>query len=179
MRGGWRESSAAERAGMSGQHRFQGRVPDGRFYLERPDGEERLLLNLWLAPWTFAGEPLWVAQSYYRHVDSAIVAALREADLLDRESLLSRFVRQAVSADIDSARLFVVQNLWYNQAVRKVGFLPGVGAHSVEAPGATFEGLGFVTNGNRTVLFLSDVPVAMGNADILFRAASAGTPGSR
>ncbi len=168
MRGNWVETSLDVKEKIAEkQHRFESRPPDGRFYLDRADGEERVLLNIWLAPWRVGKNPTWVAQAYYRHNDLPIIEFLRENEQFQDSELLAKFVGESISADIDSAQRFIVQNLWYNQSVRRVGFVPGVAPKSIEDPGHTFDGYGYFTAGGRAVLQLSETPVSMSETEFM------------
>jgi len=170
IRGEWRETRAGDegRAREVPQH-FDGRPADGRFYIERAEGASEIVLDVWLSRWRVDGLPVWVAQTYFRVVDSPLVAALR-ANLASTEqaALLSRFVGEAISADLDSAQEFVIQNLVYNQSARKLGFARGMERYDTESPGSSFDGLGYFTEGVRGVVYLSEVPVAYGDAGLLF-----------
>ena len=168
LRGRWRETSADEKQQLVEElHYFDGRVADGRFYLAREDSATQLVLNIWLSRWRVEGEPVWVAQAYFRDVDSALVAALRRSGAVGQSELLTRFIGEAISADLDSAQIFALQNFWYNQSVVKGGMALGLPARDAENPGTTFDGVGYVTRGARGVLFLSDVPAAFGDARLL------------
>jgi len=61
-----------------------------------------------------------------------------------------------------------MQNFWYNQSLRKVGIVTGAGKSTPERPGVTFDGVGYFTEGNRVVLFLSEAPVALGDTKVLY-----------
>jgi hypothetical protein len=166
MRGGWLETPIEEREELTEQHRFQGRVADGRFYMVRHDDDIRLVLRIWLSPWRVDGLPVWVAQSYYREEGGILYESMRDAGVLEKSALLAKFVGENVFADIDSARNFVHQNLWYNQSLERFTLVPGVGFRPSDAPGETYDGLGYFTDGLRSVLFVSETPVAMGETVI-------------
>jgi len=169
MRGEWRETQAQEKSrDQQSQQYFDGRTADGRFFIERADGDARLVVDIWLSPWRVDGQPLWVAQTYFREEDSPLIRALRRgAAAVEQTALLSRFIGEAISADVDSAQVMAMQNFWYNQAVQKVGFQQGVGVRSADDPGVSFDGLGFITNGWRGILYLSETPVPFGDAEFL------------
>lgn len=170
IRAEWRETRAEEKTltGEVPQH-YDGRPADGRFYIERSEGASQIVLDVWLSRWRVDGLPVWVTQTYFREVDSPLVAALR-ANLSSAEqaALFSRFVGEAISADLDGAKEFVIQNLVYNQSVRKLGFARGMERHDTDSPGRSFDGFGYFTDGVRGIVYLSEVPVAYGDADLLF-----------
>jgi hypothetical protein len=177
IRSQWRETQASESA-VDEPHYFDGRPADGRFYLERDDGaSQQLMLDIWLSRWSVSGEPIWVAQAYFREIDSPIVAALRRnVATAEQATLLKRFVGEAVSADLDAPQAFAMQHFWYNQSARKLGFTRGVGRFDADNPGATFDGRGYITRGIRAVVFVADRPVAFGDAELLFTGRDLGEP---
>ena len=63
LRGGWLETSSdGSVAVRARQQSFRGRQPDAIFSQSRDDGEERIVLHLWLAPWTLEGTQVWLGQ---------------------------------------------------------------------------------------------------------------------
>jgi hypothetical protein len=66
LRGRWRETSTSsvedERARK--QH-YMGRRPDAIFSKYREDGNEKMQLQLWVAPQRVEGQPVWVGQVFY------------------------------------------------------------------------------------------------------------------
>jgi hypothetical protein len=90
------------------------------------------------------------------------------ADLRDQYGLLSRFVGDSVSADIDSAVRFTIQNFWYNKSLLKIGWVPGIPPSTQESPDTTYDGIGYFTHGLRVVLFLSEIPVALDDAKVIY-----------
>ena len=176
LRGQWRETSVDEKQQLVEElHYFDGRIADGRFYLARRDSATQLVLHIWLSRWRLDGEPVWVAQTYFRDFDSPLVAALRRSGAAQQSDLLAQFVGEAISADLDSAQIFALQNFWYSQSVKKVGVAGGARVRDGDNPGTTFDGVGYVTRGTRGVLFVSDSPAAFGDARlILFENPSGG-----
>ncbi len=168
LRGGWLETSAEDGVAVKerSQH-FRGRRPDAIFSQLRGDGNERINLHLWLAPWRVNGEPAWVGQVYYLTEDNSLVGFLSDEGILDGE-LLSFFVRESVTADIDSAQRFLFQNFWYNGSLREVGYVGGVGYASLDAPREGFAGVAYFTDGYRMVAFLSETPVAMDEGRFIY-----------
>lgn len=150
------------------KHRFEGREPDAIFYIDRPDGTESLQMNLWMAPWQVGESAVWVAQVFYQQKDSPLVISLRNSGAAEKSNLLSRFVGESISADIDSAQRFAAQNFWYNQSLLKLGLVDGVGASTVDKHATTYEGFGYFTSGKRAVLFLSEIPVTLYDSRIIY-----------
>ncbi|MFV8819858.1 hypothetical protein [Haliea sp. E17] len=170
LRGDWRETRLdSEKTLQARQHQFRGRGPDGIFYLNRPDGNEQINLHLWLAPWRVEGQPVWVGQVYYREFEDSLLKTLAGDRSIRDSALLSRFMRESVAADIDSARRFLLQNLWYNQSLAGFGLVAGVGRSTEEQPLLTFDGVGYFTDGDRNVFLLSEAPVALDETRVLYR----------
>jgi hypothetical protein len=168
LRGGWLETSAEEGVAVRerSQH-FRGRRPDAIFSQLREDGNERINLHLWLAPWRVDSEPVWVGQVYYLTTDKSILSMFSSEQITD-SALLSFFVRESVTADIDSAQRFLFQNFWYNGSLRAAGFVGGVGSSSVDEPREGFGGVAYITDGYRLVAFLSETPMAMDEGHFIY-----------
>ncbi|WP_235898590.1 LssY C-terminal domain-containing protein [Parahaliea maris] len=170
FRGGWWESRADDpTTRRAREHHYRGRPPDAIFTLNRMDSNERLQLHLWLAPLTVEGEPGWVGQVLYRRVRSGLEALSGLENYLDSGWRLRLFARESVESDVDNAHRYLVQNLWYNQSLRSIGFLGGAGESSSEAPRTTFDGFPYVTEGFRAVMFLSEQPVAMSETTLIYQ----------
>ena len=169
LRGGWLETSIdASMARKAREHRYDEREPDAVFYMDRPDGNERLQVNLWLAPWRVGTDSVWLVQVFYRNQDKPIMAALRGSEAAQNSTFLSRFVGESVSADIDSAQRYMMQNFWYNHSLAKVGIVKGVGASTVDDPDSTYDGFGYFSKGYRTVIFLSEEAIALDDGVIIY-----------
>ncbi|MEE4282191.1 MAG: hypothetical protein V2I41_09615, partial [Pseudomonadales bacterium] len=66
LRGGWLETPADETVAVRARkNMYQGRRSDAIFSQVRPDGRERVVLQLWLTPWRVQDEPAWVGFVYY------------------------------------------------------------------------------------------------------------------
>ena len=169
LRGAWLETSTDQKMlRKAREHYYRGREPDTVFYVDRADGNERLQLNLWLAPLRVGSDAVWFGQVFYRAQDTPLAQAVRENKTLQNSKVLVRFVGESVSADIDSAQRFAMQNFWYNQSVLKAGMVTGAGACSLDSPCTTFDGVGYFTAGERAVLFLSETPVALDDGRIIY-----------
>lgn len=169
LRGDWTETRRAEmdERGLR-QQMYRGRSADAIVTLDRKDGDEQLILQLWLTPWVADSEQVWIGQVYYTTLDQKWLGELTGAAYARDSSFLSNFASESPSADVDSALTFLVQNFWYNQSVRQWGVVDGVGRSTVENPHATFRGDAFFTRGKRSVLFLSETPVALDEGRIIF-----------
>jgi hypothetical protein len=151
LRAAWHETEArrAENS-VAHQNRYRDRPPDGVFYKSRADGTERRELRLWLAPYRYGSEYVWLGQVGY--------------DLSEATDDPTDYV---IDPDADKARDYLFQNVWYSQSLARAGFVDGAPTTTREAPVRTFTGNSFFTDGLRVVLFLSEEPVASGDAQII------------
>lgn len=161
LRGGWLETSMDENVAVRARkQQFDGRRPDAIFSQLRADGNEKIQLHLWMAPYRVDSEPVWVGQVYYFTEDNSLLGWFSEETIQDSK-LLSSFARESVTADADSAQRFLFQNLWYNGSLRMAGFVTGVGAVSMDEPRILFGGGAYFTDGLRLVVFVSEDSFAL------------------
>ncbi len=179
LRGNWQETSMENDMTSKGRsHRFHGRPPDAIFFLDRADGNERMQLNLWMAPWRVGRDSVWMGQVGYRYKDKPAAIALHESGYFDDSKLISQIIKESISADIDSAQRFILQSFWYNHSVLKVGIVSGAVAHTQDEPAMTFDGFAYFTDGSRAVIFLSEDAVALDDATIMYRRDAISSGGS-
>ena len=153
LRGGWQETETdSPLTRVARMHYYKGRSPDGTFHKSRPDGRERKELRLWLAPMLIDSETVWVG-----HISYDMSGALSNSDLSAYQ----------IDPDVDDARMFLLQNFWYNQSLRSHGMAAGVPAVTVDAPRTNFRGDEYFTDGLRAVLLVSEEPVGMDETRIL------------
>lgn len=168
LRGGWLETSSEEGVAVKERSQtFHGRRPDAIFSQLRGDGNERINLHLWMAPWRVDSAPVWVGQVYYVTEEKTLLGALGFEKNRNSE-LLSFFVRESVTADIDSAQRFLFQNFWYSGSLLEIGYVGGVGYAAVDDPREGFAGVAYFTDGYRLVMALSEKPVAMDEGRFIF-----------
>jgi hypothetical protein len=145
LRAAWSETAAEDpETANSRSHRYRGRAPDGIFAKARRDGTERKEIRLWLTPFRYEGEPVWVGQVVYD-----FTASLRRSERFEMES------------DVDEARNFLIQDLWYSQSVSHITYAKAYEAVAPARPVSTFTGSSYFTNGYRAVVWLSEDPVAL------------------
>ncbi|MEH6593163.1 MAG: LssY C-terminal domain-containing protein [Halioglobus sp.] len=173
LRGAWRETAAGDAAGelisqRARKQHFEGRPPDAIFTLSRPDGNEKVYLHLWLAPWRVEGEAVWVGQVYYWTESDSPLDGIIAADRIDDTNFKSFFARESVIADLDSAQRYLFQDLWYKGSLRKVGFVNGVGKSSMDDPRISFSGTAYFTAGLRVVVFLSEAPRGLDEGELIY-----------
>jgi hypothetical protein len=153
LRGRWQETALDDpETAVARTHRLFGRRPDGTFHKTRPDGTERKELRLWAAPIRFGDIPVWVGQISYE---------------ISGPNRPNSFIAYRIDPDIDDARMYLLQNFWYNQSLARMGFVKGVPATSIDAPAHNFAGAAYFSDGLRVVLFLSEHPVAMDEVELL------------
>ena len=147
LRGDWEETEAnSPDTIIAREHRFKGRQPDGTFRKARPDGSESKELRLWSAPMRVNDQAVWIGQVSYD---------------MGGGSFLNFFHKYQIDPDIDAARMFIMQNFWYSQSLNSLGMVSGGPTASIEAPRQNFRNSEYFTNGQRVVLFVSEIPVAL------------------
>jgi LssY C-terminus len=161
LRGGWLETPTdtpvAEKAR---EQRFRGRRPDAIYSQRRADGNERVVLHLWMAPWRFADNPVWVGQVYYGQEQDPWLKWIQSQSVRDIEAY-KFFAKESLIADMDSAQRYLYQNLWYGGSLSKIGHVGGIEPVPVEEPKSVFNGTAYFTWGRRMVALLSDEPRAL------------------
>lgn len=173
LRGGWLETAAGDDAGRlvverSRKQSYRGRPPDAIFTQSREDGNEKIYLQLWLAPWLVDSDPVWLGQVFYWSEDNSPFAALMDADEKNYLQFQAFFVRESAAADLDSAQSYLFQDFWYSGSLRKVGYVSGVGKATLDEPLISFGGNAYFTEGLRVVVFLSETPVALDEGEFLY-----------
>jgi hypothetical protein len=154
LRGGWQEpESKSPLTRVARDHYYQGRPPDGTFYISRPDGLERKELRLWLTPILVDDETSWIGHISYD----------MSGTLLTQDPSNYR-----IDPDVDAARMFLMQNFWYNQSLRAIALAAGVPPATIDAPRSNFREAEYFTDGRRIVLFISETPIDMGETEIIF-----------
>ena len=153
LRGGWQETAANSLdTALARTHRYKGRKPDGTFQKSRPDGSERKELRVWLTPLLVDGQRVWLGQVSY--------------DMGGNVGSTS-FEDYHIDPDIDDARMFLMQNFWYNQSLAKLGFVAGGPVSNISTPKQSFNGSEYFTDGIRVVLFVSENPIALDDTVLL------------
>ena len=152
LRGGWRESEANSRDNeLARLHFYEGRPPDGTFHKTRPGGREHRELRLWLAPMLINSETVWLGQV---------------SSIINDTTSIHDVTEYHVDPDIDDARMFLLQNFWYNQSLRSFVVVEGVPVATIDAPHEDFRGSQYFTDGLRMVLVVSEDPIAMHETQI-------------
>ncbi len=162
LRGGWIETErdAEPLDEIARQQSYRGRQPDGIYTMSRQEGNEQLKLHLWLSPWRVEGKPVWIGQTYYASNVIDLVQRFRRY-LPEGSRLSAFFASESISADVDSAQRFLLQNLWYSGGLERVGYVQGMAPATLDSPALSFGGASYFTDGRRMVAFLSHEPRAL------------------
>lgn len=118
-----------------------GRSQDVAMQKARQTVDERNHLRLWLAPYDFQGDQVWVGQ-----ISRDIGIRLTSKTL----------VTHKIDPDVDETRDYLLQDLVRSGYVKRVGYVDGVGAASISSPRFNYTGDPYWTSGQRVVLQLSD-----------------------
>ncbi len=125
-----------------------GRHQDAAFRKSRSTVNERNQLRLWLSPMMINGKNVWVGQ-------------------------ISRIIRRfsvekfKIEPDVDEARLYILQDLWYSQTLEKYAFVKGVGAIPISKPRMSLNDDPYFTDGYRIVLWVSSAPVSFAEVEFV------------
>jgi hypothetical protein len=161
IRAGWDETEtihtvSAWKTGVSflfgGRYRYSpvsplyvyGRSQDVALQKARETIHERNHLRLWLSPLRLEGKPVWVGQI--------------SRDIGVRFTWKT-IVTHKIDSDVDETRDFLIQDLWYSQALEKFAFAKGVGAAPMSEPRGNLTGDPYFTDGYRVVLWVSSQPI--------------------
>jgi hypothetical protein len=161
IRAGWDETETIYRASMlktvrsflfGGRYRYSpvsalyvfGRAQDVALQRARTSIHERNHLRLWLAPMRVEGQRVWIGQ-ISRDIGVRFTS--------------KTFVTHKIDPDVDETRDFLIQDLWYSQALKSFGYVKGVGAATYSEPRGNLTGDPYFTDGYRAVLWVSSRPV--------------------
>jgi hypothetical protein len=150
LRAGWYESIAASSdVAVSGQATYYlyGRQPDAVFRYQRKNSVDRNELRVWRAPFLVDGEMVWLGQI---------------TNFVGQRSYIEKLFYDAhLDPDVDDARSFLMQNIWYSQGLQKFAWSSAGKPVSIDQPGTDFNGNPFFTDGFRVVLWLSGMPYSL------------------
>ena len=133
---------------------FLGRSQDIALQKVRSNIHYRNHLRLWLAPVTFEGFPVMVGQI--------------SRDIGSRMTTKSpTLTTHRIDPDVDETRASLVQDLIYSQALKAFGYASGVGEAPRDAPRENLTGDVYFTDGNRLVMWLTDVPTTILEIDFV------------
>ncbi|MBC2712080.1 MAG: LssY C-terminal domain-containing protein [Desulfosarcina sp.] len=153
LRSGWDETAAEPSydpmAQLPWEFRYQpvkllylfNRPQDAAFRKSRSTLNERNQLRLWLSPFYYEGNNVWVGQ-------------------------ISRIIRRAVwdkfiiEPDVDEARVYLLQDLWYAQAILKFGYVRTASIATLSEPRESLHDDNYFTDGLCLVVWVSSEPVS-------------------
>ncbi len=160
LRSGWDETAAASSynpmAQLPWEFRHQpvkplyyfGRPQDAAFRKSRSTLNERNQLRLWLSPYLFKGNHVWVGQI------SRII----------RRSLADKFI---IEPDVDEARSYLLQDLMYAQAISKYGYLQQSDVVTMTAPRKSLHDDSYFTDGRSLVIWVTGGTVSFSDAQFV------------
>ncbi len=143
LRAGWYERLATERSSdrPTDQAFMFGRTADAVFRSERPEVGARNELRIWMAPVLLGKKPVWVGDVVH------LIPGAGGPIGLD--------------PDVDDARDFLLQDLWYAQSVTKIAWLQSSNIVPIDEPKRDATGLAYFTDGARIVIWPSGRPVSL------------------
>ena len=129
---------------------FFGRHQDLAVQKARSSVNLRDHMRLWRAPVNLNGTPVWVGQT--------------SRDIGVRLTIKT-ITTHEIDPDVDDARWYLMQDLFYSQSLHGFAFANGVGVATHESPRVNFTGDPYWTDGLRLVMWLSNEPVSYQNVE--------------
>lgn len=130
------------------------RPQDISFQKARDTIHERNHLRLWLAPWRYRGNAVWIGAISR---DIGVFFTTRTWNL----------TTHAIDSEVDEARNYIFEDLANAQAVSAFSTVNGVGQSTRENSRENLLGTPWWTDGRRMLMFLSDDPVALDKIEVL------------
>lgn len=174
MRAGWDETEIVYgasllrmlRSALSGsEYRYSpvsalyvfDRAQDVALQKARNNINQRNHLRLWLTPLRYEGRPVWIGQ-------------------ISRD-IGVRFTTKTITTHkidpaVDDGREYLIEDLAYAQSLAGFGYVPGVGAASIDEPRGNLTGDPYFTDGLRAVLFIAEQPTSIAEIEIMDLGAS-------
>lgn len=131
------------------------RGQDAGFQKPRETPHERNHFRLWLTPWTYKGQPVWIG------------AISRDIGLRYTFKSPYFFTTHKIDSDVDESREYLLEDLISVNSVKKVGWVKGVGEVPIEKPKLNPMNDLWYSDGLRIVLFLSPTPVDLDDVEVL------------
>ncbi len=116
---------------------------------------ERNHLRLWLTPYRFRKEPVWIGQISR---DIGVKFTLKSPTISTH----------VIDPDVDEARRYLLEDLAYSQALAKFGHVKGVGVVSENAPRMNLVGDPWFTDGLRIVMLFEPRPRALSDLEFFW-----------
>jgi len=132
---------------------FFGRPQDIAVQKARSTIDKRNHLRLWLSPFRFRGERVWIGQ------------ISRDIGVRFTTKTWS-FTTHVIDPDVDEARNSLVTDLLYSGGLAKIGWVSGLGVATPDHPQTNLTGDPYFHDGLRAVLLFSDQHTKM--SEVLF-----------
>ena len=150
LRAGWHETTVTDTNKSDyrqATYYLYGRKPDAVFRYQRKDSVDRNELRLWLAPMRVDGELVWMGQV---------------TNFVGQRTYIEQvFLGAHLDPDVDDARGFLLQNIWYSQGLQALAWSNTGKSISIDQPATDFNGNPFFTDGSRAVLWFSGEPYSL------------------
>ena len=130
-----------------------GRAHDVAAQKARDSIHQRNHLRLWLTPLEYQGKSVWVGQISR---DIGVRWTLKTWNLTTHK----------IDPDIDEARLGLIQDLLYSQALLKFGFAKGIEPAAPDRPYRNLTGDPYFTDGLRAVLLFERRPLSLDEVEV-------------
>lgn len=130
-----------------------GRFQDLAGQKARNSIHQRNHIRLWMTPLEYQGRPVWLGQISR---DIGVRWTLKTWNLTTHK----------IDPDVDEARLGLVEDMLYSQAVVRFGFVKGPEPAPASQPHRNLTGDPFFTDGLRAVMLFERRPIALGQTDI-------------
>ena len=72
-----------------------------------------------------------------------------------------------IDANVDETREFLLEDMFYSQALSRIGYVSGVGAAPYDEPRGNLTGDPYFTDGLRVVMWVSDSPKSLSELEIM------------
>jgi len=131
------------------------RGQDEGFQKPRESPHSRNHFRLWLTPWRYQGQEVWIG------------AISRDIGLRYTVKSPYLFTTHKIDSEVDETREYLLQDLLEVKAIRKFGYVKGVGEVPITHPKLNPMGDHWYSDGLRLVLFLSKKPVNYDDVEIL------------
>lgn len=128
-----------------------GRPQDIALQRTRASINQRNHLRLWMTPMKFEGEPVWIGQ-----ISRDIGVRFTTKTITTHK----------IDADVDETREFLLEDMYYSQALSKIGYVSGVGAAPYDEPRGNLTGDPYFTDGLRVVMWVSSSPKSLSELKI-------------
>jgi len=131
------------------------RGQDAGFQKPRETPHERNHFRLWLTPWRYQGQSVWIG------------AISRDIGLRYTTKSRFMFITHKIDSDVDETREYLLEDLLSVNAVKEVGYVKGVGTVPISDPKLNPMNDPWYSDGLRLVLFLSKDPVDVTDVKVL------------